>query len=118
VRGDAREVKELIETDAEGDADFGVEAGFGSAVGDEVVELGLVAEGSEDDFGGETGIAGVEGGGGGAEKVRGPGSGFDAEEDIKGNAAGGREGRQSSLECEERRTCQRGRRSRRRARRG
>lgn len=114
VRGDAGKVEELVEADAEGDADFGVKAGFGSAEVDEVVELGLVAEGSEDDLGGETGVAGVEGCGGGAEEVGGPGAGVDAKEDIEGGAAGRRDGGQPSLGCEERRSCQPGRTSRRR----
>ncbi|MBV6431381.1 MAG: tRNA 2-thiocytidine biosynthesis protein TtcA [Bryobacteraceae bacterium] len=90
--GYAGQVEKLVEADAETDADFGVEADFGYAEGDEVIELSLIAEGSEDDLGGESGIAGIEGGGDGAEEVGGPGSGLDPKENIESGAAGGGDG--------------------------
>jgi hypothetical protein len=93
MRRDALEVAELVDGDAERGADFGIElAGAAGVVGDQVIELGAIPEDAEDDFTGETGVAGIERGGAGEEEVGGIAAGFDELEDIEGGAACGGDG--------------------------
>lgn len=75
----AVEEAELVDTEAEREADFGIESGGFAAgeVADEEIELSLMAKGSEDELGGESGVSGVELGGGGEEQIRGIGPDFD-----------------------------------------
>ena len=54
--------------------------------GGQVIELRLVAQDAEDDFGGEAGIAGVEGARAGGQQVGGVAAGFDRAEDVEGDA--------------------------------
>ena len=86
----ALQVAELVNGHAEGDADFGIELlAAAGIVLDQVIELGAEAEDAEDDFGGEGSVAGIERGGVSEQEVRGPGTGFDAAEDVEGEDAGG-----------------------------
>ena len=90
VGGDAVEVAELENAEAEGDADFGVELdGAAGEVVDEEVELELVAEAAEDELVGQAGFLGAEGGGVVAEDFIGPGSAGGAEKGVEGGGAGG-----------------------------
>ena len=59
VRRDAIEIAQLVDAHAESDADLVVKRAR-CAQGDQIIELGLVAEASEDNFGGERGVARVE----------------------------------------------------------
>ena len=62
MRGDAIEIAELINAHPKSDADFRI-GRTGDAAGDQIIELGLIAEASEDDFGSQAGVAGIELGG-------------------------------------------------------
>ena len=59
MRRDAIEITQLIDAHAESDADFGLGRAR-NAASDQIIELRLIAEASEDDFGGEAGIARFE----------------------------------------------------------
>ena len=68
MRRDAIEIAELINAHAKSDADFRIGRAR-NAASDQIIELGLIAEASEDDLGGEPGIARVELGGPLEQKV-------------------------------------------------
>ena len=59
MRRDAIEIAQLVDAHAQSDADFGLRRARDTA-SDQIVELGLVAEASEDDFRGEAGVARIE----------------------------------------------------------
>ena len=59
MRRDAIQIAKLINAHAQRDADFGIGRAR-NAARDQIIELGLIAQASEDDFGGEAGIARVE----------------------------------------------------------
>jgi len=59
MRRDAIEIAQLIDSHAERDANFGFR-GTWDAARDQVIELGLEAEASEDDFRSEAGVARIE----------------------------------------------------------
>ena len=59
VRRDAIEIAQLVNAHAESDADFGL-GRTRNAAGDQIIELRLEAEASENDFRGEAGVARVE----------------------------------------------------------
>jgi len=88
VLGDALEMAELIEAEAEGDADLDIELAR-DELGNDEVELRLAAENAEDKLPGEAGIAVIERSGVGGEKFGSPRVGFDTLEDLEGSAAGG-----------------------------
>src|SRR5437016_2302401 len=60
--GNAIKMPELIDSHAQCDANFGVERAGGESA-DEVIDLGLIAETTENNFTGKPGIARVERGG-------------------------------------------------------
>ena len=62
VRRDSIQIAKLVDAHAQSDADFGIERARDEAA-DQMIELGLIAKASEDDFGSQPGIAGVELGG-------------------------------------------------------
>lgn len=86
VRRDAIEIAQLVDAHAERDADFGL-GGTWNAAGDQVIELGLVAKASEDDFGGERGVARVELRGALEQQVGSVTAVMDFSEDIEGDLA-------------------------------
>jgi len=59
MRRDAIEIAQLIDAHAESDADLGL-GRAGNTASDQIIELRLVAEASENDFRGEAGVARVE----------------------------------------------------------
>ena len=59
MRRDAIEIAELINAHAESDADFRI-GRTRHAPGDQIIQLGLIAEASEDNLGGKPGVARVE----------------------------------------------------------
>jgi hypothetical protein len=89
--GDALQVTELVNAEAEREAYLGIEALLLTArvVLDQVVELELIAQATENEFVYQTGIARVERGGPGQQKIGSVAPSPGIEENVKSNAAGG-----------------------------
>ncbi len=88
MRRDAIEITELINSHAQSDLDFRI-GRTGDAASDQIIELGLIAEASEDDLGCETGIARVELGGPLQQEVGSIATLVDLAENIEGDLARG-----------------------------
>jgi len=88
VRGDPIEIAQLVNAHAERDADFEFRLTW-DAAGDEVIELGLVAEASVDNFRSQARVAGVELRGALEQKVGGITALVHFSEDVEGNLARG-----------------------------
>jgi nucleoside-diphosphate-sugar epimerase len=88
VRRDAIEVAQLVDAHTECDADFGLGRSRNTA-SDQVIELGLIAEASEDYFGGERGVARIEMRGALQQKVRSVAAVVDFLENLEGDLARG-----------------------------
>ena len=90
MRRNAIQIAELINAHAESDAHFR----FGrtrNAPGNQIIELGLIAEASEDDLGGEPGVARVELDGTLQQEVGSIAALLDFAENIEGDLARGRD---------------------------
>jgi len=88
MRRDAIEITELINAHAQGDADFDIGRAR-DAAGDQIIELRLIAEASEDDLSGEAGIARIERGGTLQQKIGSIAALVDFAENIEGDLARG-----------------------------
>ncbi len=88
MRRNAIQIAELINAHAQGDLDFGIGRTRDTA-SDQIIELGLVAEASEDDFRSEAGIARIELGGALEQEVGSIAAQVDFAENIEGDLARG-----------------------------
>ena len=88
MRRNAIEIAELINAHAKSDLDFRIGRAR-DAASDQIIELGLIAEASKDDLGGEAGIARVELGGALEQEVGGIAALLDFAENIEGDLARG-----------------------------
>ena len=86
MRRDAIEIAQLINAHAQSDADFGL-GRAGNAASDQIIELGLIAEASENDFRSEAGVARVEMCRTLQKKVGSIATLVDFAEDVEGNLA-------------------------------
>jgi hypothetical protein len=90
MRRDSIQIAQLIDAHAQGDTNFGLWRAR-NASGDQVIELGLMAQASEDDLSGKTRIARVERNGALEQKIRGIATLVDFAENIEGDLARGRD---------------------------
>ncbi len=88
MRRDAIQIAELINAHAKSDANFRIGRAR-NAASDQIIELGLIAEASEDDLGSEAGIARVELGGTLEQEVGSIAALVDFAENIEGDLARG-----------------------------
>jgi hypothetical protein len=88
MRRNAIEITELINAHAQGDLNFGIGRTRNTA-SDQIVELGLIAEASKDDLGGEAGIARVEWGGTLEQEVGSVPALLDFAENVEGDLSSG-----------------------------
>jgi hypothetical protein len=88
MRRDAIKIAELINAHAKSDTDFGI-GRAGNAASDQIIQLGLIAETSEDDLGSEAGVARVELGGTLEQKVGSIAAQVDSAENVEGGLARG-----------------------------
>ena len=86
MRRDAIEIAQLVNAHPESDADFGL-GRAGNAASDQIIELGLIAEASENDFRSEAGVARVEMCRTLQKKVGSIATLVDFAEDVEGNLA-------------------------------
>ena len=96
------QVAKLVDSHAQRDAHFDVELPRAAgAMRDEVIELRLVAKCAEDDFGSESGVAGIEFCGLCEQEVGSVAAGIHLAEDVEGDCAGAGDGHslQSKLSC-------------------
>ena len=84
MRRNAIEITELINAHAQSDLNFRI-GWTRNAASDQIVELGLIAEASKDDLGGEAGIARVEWGGTLEQEVGSIAALLDFAENIEGD---------------------------------
>src|SRR5215813_12216390 len=93
MRRHAFEIADLKNTHPQRDANFRVEAPRAARVNkDKVIELGLVAENTEDDFRSERGIPGIEAGACRVQQIGREGPVLYAQKDVKRHTAGGGDG--------------------------
>ena len=88
MRRDAIEIAKLINAHPQSDANFRV-GRTRNAASDQIIELGLIAEASEDDLGSEAGIARIELGGPLEQEVGSIATQVDSAENIEGGLARG-----------------------------
>ena len=88
MRRDAIEIAELINSHAQSDKNLGL-GRTRDATSDQIVELGLIAEASEDDLGSEAGIARVKLCGPLEQEVRSIAALVDFPENVEGDLARG-----------------------------
>ena len=88
MRRNAIEIAKLINAHAKSDLDVGIGRAR-DAASDQIIQLGLIAQASEDDLGGEAGIARIEWRGALEQEVGGIAALLDLAENIEGNLARG-----------------------------